>query len=356
MSASLCHVPRVAGVPFSVNVRLSNSGFFPAVDLRVGWHREGIQDIRRSGESVAWDASPPVGVGVLRSHAVMHWHGSMQYFQRGVHELPPFYVSTLFPFHLFRNQKPFATEAKIAITPQPAHPDDDAATRMVLSSIGEWAGQLVAGAPVEYVGNREYQVGIPVRRWDFASWARLGRPIVREYQSPSIQAVTLIVDTSLRVTGHARNRAAAKRERAEAIASLERLMSIAATAIAELGSRRVKLDLVLTSESDADLANHRAGSMGEQSEELMLVRLAAAGAADPQQAQQRMIEAVSSVRSQQTMLLSLFKLDSPERRDLATELPSTATYIAIDDPAADSQANDPAPRIHLPASPHEAPA
>ncbi len=66
----------------------------------------------------------------------------------------------------------------------------------MLDAFGGWSHKLLSGDALDYTGSREYQVGMPVRRWDFTSWARLGRPIVREFQSPSIQLVTLIVDTS----------------------------------------------------------------------------------------------------------------------------------------------------------------
>jgi uncharacterized protein (DUF58 family) len=34
-----------------------------------------------------------------------------------------------------------------------------------------------------------------VRRWDFRSWARLGRPIAREYAEPETHQVAILVDT-----------------------------------------------------------------------------------------------------------------------------------------------------------------
>ncbi len=48
----------------------------------------------------------------------------------------------------------------------------------------------------DYVGSREYQIGMPVRRWDFASWARLGKPAVREFAGHSDTLLVIVVDTS----------------------------------------------------------------------------------------------------------------------------------------------------------------
>ena len=50
-----------------------------------------------------------------------------------------------------------------------------------------------AGAS-EYIGNREYQEGMPVRRWDYSSWARTGKPIVREYREQQRGTATIFID------------------------------------------------------------------------------------------------------------------------------------------------------------------
>ena len=52
-----------------------------------------------------------------------------------------------------------------------------------------------AGDSSEYLGSRDYQPGMRVRRWDYRSWARLGRPVVREYEEPQRKSIVLIVDT-----------------------------------------------------------------------------------------------------------------------------------------------------------------
>jgi uncharacterized protein (DUF58 family) len=47
----------------------------------------------------------------------------------------------------------------------------------------------------EYFSSREYQPGMPVRRWDYSSWARLGKPVVREFTDPSCPTAAIILDT-----------------------------------------------------------------------------------------------------------------------------------------------------------------
>src|SRR5690606_31114912 len=51
------------------------------------------------------------------------------------------------------------------------------------------------GESPEYIGNREYVPGEPIRRLDFRAWARTGRPVVREYQEEYYCRVALILDT-----------------------------------------------------------------------------------------------------------------------------------------------------------------
>ena len=51
------------------------------------------------------------------------------------------------------------------------------------------------GESPEYIGNREYVPGEPVRRIDFRSWARLGKPVVREFQEEYYCRIALVLDT-----------------------------------------------------------------------------------------------------------------------------------------------------------------
>jgi uncharacterized protein (DUF58 family) len=317
----------IAGHPFLVNVRLTNRGALPAMNLRVGWHREGLRELHSKTRVEEWDASPPVAVGLVRSGDQMLWHGAMRFDRRGIHPLPPFQVASAFPFHLFQCRRQVDTETSIAITPAPLNGDDDPVARVMLAAIGDWAKQLIAGAPVEYIGNREYQVGMPVRRWDFASWARLGRPIVREYQSPSVQCVNLIVDTSHshRASGKPSRNGQASEQDDEAF---ERLLSVAATAISELSLRRVQMRLYLTSEPTTALDTPVTSNANDGTEP-MLVRLADADPVAPEIGGKRIQEVLQASRGRPALILSLFDLDTDERSNWQGEFPPNVTYLPI---------------------------
>jgi uncharacterized protein (DUF58 family) len=71
-------------------------------------------------------------------------------------------------------------------------------SRIASKFVGEQLSDLMmVGHGGDYFGSREYLPGMPVRRWDYNSWARLGQPIVREYSHPQQPTVALVIDTCL---------------------------------------------------------------------------------------------------------------------------------------------------------------
>jgi uncharacterized protein (DUF58 family) len=53
------------------------------------------------------------------------------------------------------------------------------------------------GDAIEFVGTREYREGDPLRNVHWRSWARLGKPVVREYQEEYFCRIAVILDTFL---------------------------------------------------------------------------------------------------------------------------------------------------------------
>ena len=51
------------------------------------------------------------------------------------------------------------------------------------------------GDSLEFLGTREYQPGDPLRRIHWRSWARLGKPVVMEFQEEYFSRIALILDT-----------------------------------------------------------------------------------------------------------------------------------------------------------------
>jgi uncharacterized protein (DUF58 family) len=194
--------------------------------------------------------------------------------------------------------------------------DDDAVARGLLDAFGGWSHKLLFGDALDYTGSREYQVGMPVRRWDFASWARLGRPIIREFQSPSVQLVTLIVDTACD------NPTRARHDSQNPL--LERVLSLAATAVLSLTQRLVRVRLCLTSEE----TQVHAGTMPLLTPsdcESMLIRLAGAQPVGTELANIRLSEVMDQIGRSPTLIITA-------RTDVSLPhgLPMGVTVLRVD--------------------------
>ncbi len=222
----------------------------------------------------------------------------------------------MFPFHLFRSSRRFKSKTRIAVTPRLITGDEDSLSRALLNSLGGWSRKLLSGDALDYTGSREYVVGMPVRRWDFTSWARLGQPIVREFQSPSIQVVTLIVDTSIGEQGVNRDR--------QDEPLLEQVLSLAATAVIDLTRKTVRVRMYVTSESPSSFDPFESPQSIADSESL-LIRLAAAESVSLDDADSRAQQIVDQVGGFPVLILTA-RPDFQDRHSL----PPSVTVIRVD--------------------------
>ncbi len=255
-------VPRsaVAGTPFQAKMILSNPGRFPALELDVATKlvnrdqskRLNPFEVRFSGRSIPM--IQPGGRDSLNANLLCQ--------TRGIHQLPDVLVTSWFPFHLFKYTRRVETSASIPITPKLLTTDDDMAANGMLDSLGNWTRKLLSGDALDYTGSREYVSGMPVRRWDFLAWARIGQPIIREYQSPSVRTVAFIVDTATE------SNLAGGREQSTVL--LERVLSLAATAVEHICRQPIQIRLFVTGHDDSIHAESRTDR------ESLLIRLAAA--------------------------------------------------------------------------------
>ena len=69
------------------------------------------------------------------------------------------------------------------------------------------------GDSTEFVGTREFREGDPMRRIHWRSWARRGKPVVKEYQEEYFSRVALVLDTYLAARGRGRSSASPSRRR-----------------------------------------------------------------------------------------------------------------------------------------------
>jgi len=176
----------VAGEPVEAKLLVTNVGHLPAYDVGVGFLRlpKQLKELG-AGHHVAHlpggeTVSVPVRIRALR---------------RGSYPLPALRVFSTFPFNLLRSgsgrMRPgpllvlpaFSPAADIGVPVSPRHQPGGIA---LTSHLGE--------SP-EYVGNRDFHPGDPIRRIDAHAWARLARPIVREYQEEYFCRLALVLDT-----------------------------------------------------------------------------------------------------------------------------------------------------------------
>ena len=315
-----CSLPASApvGQPVRLIAHSKNNRWLPALDVSLGFKE--MRSVRRNQSHATFSSSPWDFVPVIRPYGQFDHQASLTFDRRGIHNLPPLNIESTFPFYLFRWSNRVNLGATIAITPQPLDADEDAAAKSLLSTIGGWAHKLLSGTSVEYTGSREYQVGMPVRRWDFASWARLGRPIVREYESPSICSITLLIDASIVETGK-------KHRSNEQVYDplFERMLSLAASAISEFVTRSIHISLYLTNEAENVIVGDEVDQTTTGDRESMLIRLAEAFQVDATTSQSRLVSVLDQVGNQPTLVLTC-----RDERELGEDLPINVSIIRVD--------------------------
>jgi uncharacterized protein (DUF58 family) len=176
----------VAGQRVSGRFEIENTSRLPAYDVGLGFYglpRSLLHvDDELSVSSVAAGASASLPVTILPR-------------RRGFFELPPLRAYSMFPFGMARYGKSQMEMGALLVLPD-FHPlseiDIPVGSRYQPGGITLTSN---VGESPEYIGNREYKPGDSPRRVDFRSWARLAKPVVKEYQEEYFVRVALIVDT-----------------------------------------------------------------------------------------------------------------------------------------------------------------
>jgi uncharacterized protein (DUF58 family) len=118
-----------------------------------------------------------------------------QFVQRGIFQLDAVTVSTSFPFGLFRKSRNIRLKGELVVWPRsdrrvrPPNPGGDWNPRSGSLSAGP------AGRRGEYRGLRGYRAGDDPRDIHWRTTARMGRPVVREYEQNETEALWLCLDT-----------------------------------------------------------------------------------------------------------------------------------------------------------------
>ena len=175
-----------AGRPVAAELTLTNRSRFPAYDLSVGlFHLPPALREIAPGKTIR-----RLGGGRSRTVSI-----ELLAVRRGMYELPAPRCYTTFPFNLVRTGPAPRRTCSLMVLPS-FHPigavDVPVGSRYQPGGIALTSN---VGESPEYIGNREYRPGDSMRRIDFRSWARLAKPIVREYLEEYYCRVALVLDT-----------------------------------------------------------------------------------------------------------------------------------------------------------------
>jgi uncharacterized protein (DUF58 family) len=174
------------GLPLSGEFTITNESWLPAFDLAVGFF--GLPKSIRQTEVDRTSA-------YLAGGATQTSRVELMPLKRGLYELPKLRAYSTFPFQIVRFGNRHHACEPLLVLPSfhplsginvPASHRYQPGGIALTSNIGE--------SP-EYIGNREYVAGESVRRLDFRAWARLGKPVVREYQEEYYCRIALVLDT-----------------------------------------------------------------------------------------------------------------------------------------------------------------
>jgi hypothetical protein len=159
-------------------------------DRAVGYHRWMRLIRRKQGILSREQPVPPVP-----PHGELEITAQMVPFRRGYLPLPSLIIACPDPMGLFKSVVRIPAQQTVLVLPKryPLPP-----VRLPGSRRYQPGGMTLAssvGESEEFMSVRDYRPGDPIRRIHWKSWARVGRPIVKEYQDEFFVRHALVLDT-----------------------------------------------------------------------------------------------------------------------------------------------------------------
>jgi uncharacterized protein (DUF58 family) len=173
-----------------VDVRLAVSSSSPtgALVAGCGWVRRRQSGLRFEPREAFFESGPGLG-----GEARLVVRAS----KRGRYELPPLGVGRTDPLGLLSTRRVWIPGRVVLAYPRFFHM---AELPLPMGRRYQPGGVPLAsnlGDSTEFVGTREYREGDPLRRIHWRSWARRGKPVVKEYNEEYFSRVALVLDTHL---------------------------------------------------------------------------------------------------------------------------------------------------------------
>jgi uncharacterized protein (DUF58 family) len=139
-------------------------------------------------------ASAPVFTLVVPAGARRSMQSTVTMDRRGSHRLPPAVVATAFPFGLFIKRREIDDAGEVLVYP-PIHPVDIRAPERHRQGEGESSGARARAG--EFYGLEEFRSGMEKRRIHWPATARLGRPVVQDFEAHGEEERMLTLETGV---------------------------------------------------------------------------------------------------------------------------------------------------------------
>lgn len=233
------------GEPVTLSLVVTNRGDAP------------VHSLRLRGPFLPWDGTwvsraPSLASVGASERAVTETRA--RFIERGEHWIDPFRVAALAPLGLCTGPAVLSQACRFMVVPRVAN------VVRIDTPVGQRhqpGGVALAsrtGESMDLLGVRPYRPGDPVRDLHARSWARLGQPVVREYQQEYFSRVGVVLDTDL---GDAPE------------ALLEAALSLTAGILSSLSRGEALIDLLVLGDTLHDLTLGRAQGFFEQGLDLL---------------------------------------------------------------------------------------
>ena len=242
-----------AGTSFTYRVRVRNTGTRPLAGLalldRIADHSPGFAEFRRRlrfptyrgfwrlwrERRVGWideAAAPPLAPGAeadvkIEAHAV----------KRGIMNLDEIVVARTDPTGLFRSVVRLAQPANVVVLPRRYRLPPISLPGARRYQPGGVSLSASVGDSEEFLGLRDYRPGDAMPRIHWKSFARTGRPIVREYQDEFFERYALALDTCAKPSTN-------RKQDAVQLTAFEEAVAVTASFVWTLDTQECLLDLL----------------------------------------------------------------------------------------------------------------
>ncbi len=179
-----------AGRDLAVRIDVTSSGTRASGPLVAGWGWKGRVSVGlrfEPGETFLECSPGRDGQALLSVRAE----------RRGRYELPPIGVGRTDPVGLLSTRRVWRPGRVVHACPRFFHMEDLALPPGRRYQPGGIALASRLGDSTEFVGTRDYRQGDPLRHIHWRSWARRGKPVVKEFAEEYFSRVALVLDTFL---------------------------------------------------------------------------------------------------------------------------------------------------------------